>query len=173
MSAETEFADPKAIGHDVESLVVDALDALEAADDLDDHHDAVASALLDPALVETTVPVVWAGVPTVATGTRLEIKAAKRSTSNGTGSVPGRWHFKGRDDGQHAALLEDGALYLLALYDQPGAGDSRRLLALVVVPATLLDEHLSGRWYDVDREEGTVAQLHWNHIIDGTEVFDE
>lgn len=173
MSVESDWADPKAIGLDVEQLVVDAVDVLEGADDLDDHHDAVATGLLDPALVDVDVPVIWSGVATVAKGTRLEIKAAKRRTSNGSGSVPGRWCFKGRDDGQHAALLEDGAMYALAVYDEPAATDARRLLAIVIVPATLVDELLDERWYDVDRDEGTAAQMHWNQVIDAeSEVFE-
>ncbi|EMA01805.1 heat shock protein DnaJ domain protein [Haloarcula vallismortis ATCC 29715] len=35
-----------------------------------------------------------------------------------------------------------------------------------VVPASIVDEHLRGRWYDVDRSEVTCAQLRWSEILD-------
>ncbi|QIO23562.1 hypothetical protein [Haloarcula sp. JP-L23] len=50
MSSATELADPKAIGLDVEDLVVGAVDALAAAEDDDAHHDAVVTELLCPSV---------------------------------------------------------------------------------------------------------------------------
>ncbi|WP_277542925.1 hypothetical protein [Haloarcula laminariae] len=154
----------KAIGEDVEALVVSAVDGLDAEPDEDAHHDATVEALLAPSLVETAVPVTWAGTPLVEIGTHVEIKACKRWTSNGTHDIRGRWLCKGREDGQHAALLDDGAVYVLAVYEVTPAGE-KVLWALVVIPASLLDEHLRGSWYGVDRREGSIARLSWTALL--------
>jgi len=157
-------AQAKAIGHDIEDLVLAQLDALVPALDDDAHHDATVETLLDPSLVETDVPIIWAGIPLVETGTKVEIKACKRWTSNGTHDIRGRWLYKGRDDGQHAALLDDGAVYVLAVYEETPASE-KVLWALIVIPASLLDEHLRGRWTGVDRREGSVAKLSWGAML--------
>ena len=96
------LATAKAIGTAIEDLVADDLCGLELALDEDAHHDAVVSELLCPSLVEATVPVVFAGIPLVEVGTRVEIKACVRRDDH---DRRGRWLLKGRDDGQHAALL--------------------------------------------------------------------
>lgn len=158
------FADPKVIGTDIEDLVVDAVDCLEANPDEDDHFDAVVDGVLWPRTLEAGFPVIWAGIPLVEDGTQIEIKACVQERSNGTRDSPGAWCFKGRDDGQHASLLDSAAMYALALYRD--ASSARELLAIVVIPASILDEHLRGRWFDVDRREGTCAQLSWPTLID-------
>ena len=157
-------AQAKAIGHDVEALVLAQLDGLVAAVDEDAHHDAVAETVLAPSLVTTEVPVTWAGIPLVETGTRVEIKACKRWTSNGTHDIRGRWLCKGRDDGQHAALVDAAAVYVLAVYEVTPSGE-KALWRLVFIPASLLDEHLRGRWTGVDRREGSVAKLSWGAML--------
>lgn len=170
------LAKAKAIGEDVEQLAVDALEPLEAVGDLDDHHDAVAESLLDPALLDAEIPVIWIGIPTIERGTKIEIKTVQRWTSNGAHSIRGRWHFKGRNDGQHARLLEEGAVYALAIHES-GVNSSRRLLALILIPASIVDELLRERWYGVDRHEGTVARLSWTRVLDAddaeTEIFEQ
>ncbi|RLM33500.1 MULTISPECIES: hypothetical protein [unclassified Haloarcula] len=158
------FAQPKAIGTDIETLVVNALGVLDAADNDDAHHDAVTAGLLEPSSLDARVPVVFAGTPLVEAGTLVEIKAAKRWTSNGSGDVRGRWVLKGRDAGQHATLLDSAAIYALTVYETT-PDDERRLLAIAIIPATLLDEHLRGRWRDTDRREGTLAKLGWPHVL--------
>lgn len=162
--SSVDFADPKAIGLDVETLVINEIDALTEADDDDAHHDAVITELLDPTLVDADIPVLFAGTPLVAVGERVEIKAAKRWTSDGPGRSRGRWVLKGRDDGQHRALLDDGAVYALAVYDETPS-DERVLVAIAIIPASLLDEHLRGRWRETDRREGTLAKLGWPHVL--------
>lgn len=163
--AESEFADPKAIGLDVEDLVVGAVDDLEAAGDDNAHHDAVVTGLLCPSLVDADVPVVFCGTPLVQVGDRVEIKACKRWTSDGARRSRGRWVLKGRDDGQHAALLDGADYYALAVYDETPGGE-RVLAAVGIIPASLLDEHLRGRWRETDRREGTLAKLGWPHVLD-------
>jgi hypothetical protein len=93
--------------------------------------------------------------------TRVEIKATQRTVSNGAGETqPGRWY---RKRAQHDRLLAEQGCYLLALYDNTGA--SRELTQLVFTLAAVVDECLTGRWYDVDRSEGRVAQLAWPHLL--------
>jgi len=155
----------KAIGTDVETLVVDALAPLSHADDPDAHHDAETTSLLDPTTVaDAVVPVTFAGIPLVESGTEVEIKACAKSHSNGDRTTPGRWTFKGRDDGQHDELLRENAVYVLAVYEETDNG-ARELVALAVIPASLLDEKIRESWYDIDRHEGTLARLSWHHII--------
>lgn len=153
----------KEIGADVEDLVDDQLEAIELVLDEHSHHDAVVAGLLCPSLVNATVPVIWAGTPLVESGTQVEIKGCTLWTD---GETPrrGRWLLKGRDDGQHASLLDNGAVYVLAVYD--GTGASRSLVAIAIIPAALLDEHLRGRWWSTDRSEGTFARLGWPHVFD-------
>lgn len=162
----------KGIGLDVETLVVDAIDALEPAVEPDAHHDAVATGLIDPTTTsDADVPVVFAGVPLVESGVEVEIKACAVSHSNGDRETAGRWVMKGRDDGQHDALLDDGSMYALAVYNETDGG-ARELLAIAIIPASLLDEHLRGRWYSIDRCEGHLARLGWTHVLPETTVLE-
>ena len=161
-------AQAKAIGTDIEDLVADAIAGLDLALDAEAHHDAVASDLLAPSLVDANVPVIFAGIPLVAVGTKVEIKACVRRDGS---DRRGRWVIKGRDDGQHDALLADGAMYALAVYDEAGA--AKELLAVAIIPASLLDEHLRGSWWETDRHEGTFARLGWPHVLDAEVVEDD
>lgn len=156
------FAQPKAIGTDIETLVVDAISTLDAAADEDDHFDAVTTGLFEPSTVSAGVPVRWA-TPLVEVGSRLEIKACVRHRSKGSATAHGSWCFKGRENGQHGWLVEQAETYLLAVYESDAA---KELVAIAVVPASIIDEHLRGRWYDVDRREETCAQLRWSIILD-------
>jgi len=164
MSTDSQaLAAAKAIGTDVERLVCDAL-AVEAVARDDAHHDAETSGLLAPDTVDAPFPVVFVGTPLVAVGSDVEIKACKRRTSDGSRSRSGRWNFKGRDDGQHATLLDRAAYYALTVYDngEDGSAASRRVLAVALVPASLVDTVLADRWLEVDRAEGTMARLPWS-----------
>ena len=154
-------AHAKAIGTDIEDLVADDLGGLRLALDAEAHHDAVVTDLLAPSLVTASVPVIFAGIPLVETGTKVEIKACVRRDGS---ERRGRWVIKGRETGQHASLLDDGAMYALAVYDDDGA--AKELLAVVIIPASLLDEHLRGSWYGIDRHEETFAKLGWPHLLD-------
>ncbi|MFD1601044.1 hypothetical protein [Halobellus rarus] len=154
----------KEIGVDVEFLVVDALGPVRIADESHAFYDAVTTDVLAPDTVAGDVPIRF-GVPLVEAGIEIETKSAKRRTSNGGGqTIRGRWLFKGCDDGQHAALLDANAYYALSVYDDVD-GD-RELLAVAVVPASIVDELLEGSWYSIDRDEGTLARLSWSRIFD-------
>ncbi|WP_135304131.1 hypothetical protein [Haloarcula amylovorans] len=165
MSTDT-LADPKAIGTDVETLVIDAIDVLDAAVDADDHYDAVTTGLFEPSTIDAGVPVRWA-TPLVESEERLEIKACVLERSKGTATAHGSWCFKGRDTGQHRWLVDESAVYVLAVYE---SGAAKELVAVAVVPASIIDEHLRGRWYAVDRREGTCAQLRWSNVLDAAVV---
>ncbi|WP_144900898.1 hypothetical protein [Halobellus captivus] len=166
MSTEVSprVARAKEIGVDVEFRVVDALGPVRVADDSDAYYDAVTTSVLAPDTVAGDLPIRF-GVPLLEVGTEIETKSAKRRTSNGGDqTIAGRWLFKGRDDGQHAKLLEASAYYALSVYDDVD-GD-RELLAVAVVPASIVDELLRDRWYSIDRSEGTLARLSWTHVFD-------
>ena len=159
------LADPKAIGEDVESLVIDAVDGLAPAVDPEDWYDAHAETVLGPRT--TPDDLLFGSIPVVEAGTRIEIKACKRTVSNGAqASRPGRWLLQ---TDQHEQLLDDGALYLLAVYEEIEA--TKRLETMLIVPASIIDEILKDRWYEVDRHESAVAQLPWPHVL-GEEVDD-
>lgn len=157
-----KLAQAKRIGWDIEDLVVAAVDDLRHADDPDAHHDAVTESVLDPRTLDAPVPVTW-GTPLVLADALVEVKAAVLERSNGDRTTPGQWAFKGRDDGQHRALLAASGYYALAVYTED-AGD-RSLAALAFVPATVVDGRLAGSWYGIDRHEGTRANLAWPHIF--------
>ncbi|QLG62221.1 hypothetical protein [Halorarum salinum] len=157
------LAHAKAIGHDVEEFVVDAIDAFELAYETDVHHDAIVTEPVSCDLEAAGgVPVVFVGLVTLEADQLVEVKACVRSASNGDATTPGRWLFKGADEGQHGALVDEDAVYALTVYD--GEGASRELLA--IVPADVVDELISDSWYGVDRRENWVAKLGWTHVLD-------
>jgi hypothetical protein len=165
MSSELppQLARAKDIGVDVEFQVVDALGPVRVADDPDAFYDAVTTGLLAPDTVAGDVPVRFA-VPLLEVGVEIETKTAKRRTSNGgSETIPGRWSFRGRDDGQHAALLKASAYYALSVYDD--VDGQRTLLKVALIPASLVDELLRDRWYTIDRHEGTLARLSWTKVF--------
>jgi hypothetical protein len=103
-------------------------------------------------------------IAVVEPDTDVEIKAAKRRT-DATGTPRGRWFFKGCEDGQHHELVQEGAMYLLAVYEEDDDGE-REVVAMLLVPATVMDEVLRGRWYESGRCEGLVSKLTWTALID-------
>ena len=159
--ASPALAHAKRIGVDVEDLVIEAVDELERAEDQQAHHDAETVALITPSSVDGLT---LGSIPLVETETEVEIKAARLRTES-AGTPRGRWFFKGRDDGQHAALLDSAAMYLLAVYDEDDE-DEREVVAMVLLPATIVDDLLRGRWYDSHRCEGKVAKLTWSALVD-------
>jgi hypothetical protein len=156
------LADPKAIGEDIEALVVDTIDGLAAAADPDDWYDAVATTVIGPRTAPEAL--IFGSILVVEADTRIEIKACKRRVSNGDRDRPGNWLFQ---IDQHEQLLADNAIYLLAVYEETGG--AKHLDTMLAVPASILDEILVEQWYDVDRHEGQVAQLPWPHVL-GAEV---
>ncbi|WP_435145946.1 hypothetical protein [Halobaculum sp. P14] len=154
------LAAAKRIGTDVEALVVESVQALRAVpDSAAEHYDAVAVQVID-GHAGTRL----GGTPLLPRGAEVEIKAAREQTSNGSVNTPGRWYFRGGDTGQHASLVQDAAYYALAVYRE---GLNRVLLDVVLVPASLVDELLRGRWYDSGNTDGQVAKLGWPSVFGG------
>lgn len=166
--ASPALAHAKRIGEDVEDLVVDAVDALAPADDPQAHHDAETIAVITPS---ADGQLTLGSIAVVEPDTDVEVKSAIRRTE-AAGTPRGRWFFKGRDDGQHDALVRSGALYLLAVYGEDDDGE-RELLAMLLVPATVIDEVLRGRWYESGRREGLVAKLTWTALIDPDDLDED
>ncbi len=157
--ASRNLAANKALGEDIEGLVIQRVAGLEAAGERDAYHDAVAVSAIGP---QPAVGLRLGSICVLEAGTRVEIKAARRRVSAGTEERDGLWLFK-RD--QHDRLVDRAESYLLAVYaDAPSAGGEIR--ALLLVPASVIDELLSGRWYTVDRCEGEIAQLPWSTVLD-------
>jgi hypothetical protein len=164
MSRSDRLAQAKAIGEDVETLVIGAVEGLQAAVDPGDWFDAVVETTVGP---RTTDLVTFSSIPVLEREKRVEIKACKRRVSNGDrGDRPGRWAFQ---IDQHERLIAAGAVYLLAVYEE--VVGTKQLVDMLAVPASILDEVLVDRWYDVDRHEGAVAQVDWPQVI-GREVAD-
>lgn len=160
----SRLAKAKEIGVDVEFLVVRAIEGVRLADDPDAFFDAETTSVLDQRTLAEVVAVPVAMVtPLVEADTKVEIKATIPQSSNGAATTAGRWAFKGREDGQHAKLLDAAGYYALAVYDDTG---DRELVALALLPATVVDDLLEGRWYDIDRDEDTMARLGWTHVLD-------
>jgi hypothetical protein len=79
------------------------------------------------------------------------------------GGQRGRFYFRPE---QHAELLEEGGVYLFAVCD---ADPERELLALKVVPATVVDDALLS-WIDGGDGRSDFAQLAWSRIFASEEV---
>lgn len=159
------LAHAKRIGTDVEELVLDAVEALAPADDSQAHHDAETIAALTPSADDGLQ---FGSIAVVEPDTEVEIKAAKLRT-DASDTPRGRWFFKGCEDGQHHELVSKGAMYLLTVYDEDEDGE-RALLAMLLVPATVVDEVLRGRWYESGRREGLVSKLTWSALIDPSDL---
>lgn len=159
------LAHAKRIGNDVEDLVLDAVEALAPADDSQAHHDAVTVAVLTPSAADDLQ---FGSIEVVEPDTEVEVKAAKVRT-DATDTPRGRWFFKGCEDGQHHELVQSDAMYLLAVYDEHDNGE-RELLAMLLIPASIIDEVLRGRWYESGRREGLVSKLTWSALIDPSDL---
>ncbi|RQG94068.1 hypothetical protein [Natrarchaeobius chitinivorans] len=159
MSSRTsELESPKASGDALEAELIQTIDALEyVGDRTATWHDARTTTLLEPAL---SLP--FYGIVVVEADVPVEIKGCQIETSNGAGSTHGRFYVKRE---AHQQLLEAAGMYLFVVYvPRPGLPQ----VARAVVPATIVDELLSDRWYDVggSRSENEVAKLAWSHVID-------
>ncbi|QLH83383.1 hypothetical protein [Halosimplex pelagicum] len=153
----------KAIGDSVEAVVINAEPRLEAVgDSVATWHDAVTLKCLSPSYERPIY-----AIPVVDSGVETEIKGAAVVRSNGTRQSPGHWYIK---RGAHEKLKDAGGVYLLAVY---GLRESTPILRSVIIPATVLDDVLEGRWYEVDiegRSEKEVVQLTWTTLIDRERV---
>ncbi|MHC3439216.1 hypothetical protein ACYJ1Y_14275 [Natrialbaceae archaeon A-gly3] len=162
MSRASELESPKASGDALEAEIVQVVDALEyVGDRTATWHDAKTTAVLEP-----SQDLLFFGVCVVEPEVPVEIKGCQIETSNGSGSTRGRFYVKRE---AHERLLEAAGMYLLAVYlPRPGLPQVVR----GIVPATLVDELLRGRWYDVggDRSEEEVAKLAWSHVFNPDRV---
>lgn len=149
---------PKRLGDDLEAALVAHHDPLRAVpDDVCEWHDAYVDGLWTPS---GRLP--YIGICVVEDSAPVEVKTAKRTTSNGDRETPGRWYIK---QDSHQRLLDADGVYLLAVYTDVDDGDACRLVAQLVIPASLLDPHLEDRWYDSGRREGMVAKLGFPNVI--------
>lgn len=156
------LASSKASGDALEAAVVQAVDALEyVSDRAATWHDARTTSLLTPS---DRLP--FYSIAVVEPDTAVEIKGCQVRTSNGDRPTRGRFYVKRR---AHERLLEAAGMYLLVVYvPRPGLPQVARAL----VPASIVDELLRGRWYDVagKRSENEVAKLAWSHVIEPASV---
>jgi len=158
----TALKSSKAIGSSVEGAAINAEPALEYVGDSEaTWHDAQTIECWSPT---TRRP--FLGTPVVESHTPVEIKGCCVVRSNGTRQRPSQWYVK---RSAHERLLDAAGVYLLAVY---APRDETPILRSVVIPASLLDEHLDGSWYDVqgDRSEREVAELTWTNVIDRERV---
>ncbi|AFO55972.1 MULTISPECIES: hypothetical protein [unclassified Natrinema] len=157
-SRASELESPKASGDALEGEIIQAVDALEyVSDHTATWHDARTTAVL-----EASHSLPFYGIVLVEPDVPVEIKGCQIETSNGDRSTRGRFYVK---RAAHDQLLEAGGMYLFVVYlPRPGLPQ----VARAVVPATLVDELLAGRWYEVggSRSESEVAKLAWSHVID-------
>ncbi|WP_247002301.1 hypothetical protein [Halosolutus gelatinilyticus] len=163
MSSRTSpLESPKASGDAIEAAVVQDVTELEyIGDRTASWHDARTSALLEP---RRSLP--FYGIVLVETGVPIEIKGCQIETSNGSRSTRGRFYVK---RAAHEQLVDAAGMYLFVVYlPRPGLPQ----VARAIVPASIVDELLAGRWYDVDgsRSEQEVAKLAWSHVIDPANV---
>ncbi|WP_137289514.1 hypothetical protein [Natronorubrum halophilum] len=157
-SRRSALESSKASGDALEAEIVQVIDALEyVSDHTATWHDAKTSTLLE---ASRSLP--FYGIVLVEPETPIEIKGCQIETSNGDRSTRGRFYVK---RAAHEQLLEAAGMYLLVVYlPRPGLPQ----VARAIVPATLVDELLADRWYDVggSRSEQEVAKLAWSHVID-------
>lgn len=152
----------KDIGSSVESTVIDSDPGIRyVRDSVASWYDALAVEVLEPTLDRP-----FYGLCLVEPGTEVEIKGAAVVRSNGSYDRPGHWYIKRN---AHERLLDAGGVYLLSVY---GLRPETPILSSCVIPASLLDEVLSGSWYsvDADRSEDEVVQLTWSRLIDREDV---
>lgn len=149
----------KGSGWAIEHLSIETVDELDpVSDNVAEWHDARVDGLLEP-----SEDLEFYGLLVLEDGTPVEIKGARVEISNGPGSVvSGRWFIK---RAAHDRLLEAGGAYLLVVYDPALDGE---IVSRAIVPATVVDGLLEGRWSDVDadRSEDVVAKLSWRDVLD-------
>lgn len=154
-------APSKAAGEDVEAEVIQRVPELEFVSDRTARwHDARVNGLLEP-----SATVAFGDVLLLEDGTPVEIKGAQRRLNGGQ---RGRYYIRQR---QHERLVAEGASYLFAVYDPR----SRDVLAMLVVPASIVDHVLPEGWTSVggDRREKGYRQLAWSRLIDPGRVEGE
>lgn len=158
MSVEDQLAANKAAGQLVERLVTQCVPSLRLVpDDVAQHYDAVATALVTP---HAELPLV--GICLLERGTVVEIKSVVRRTATGE---RGRFYFRAE---QHRRLIEAAGVYCFAVCEN---APERDLLRLKIVPATLVDELLpADPWLDGGSGRPDYAQLTWSRLFAPAEI---
>ncbi|WP_435067686.1 hypothetical protein [Haloplanus sp. C73] len=145
----------KRAGERVETHVVSRVTELNLVpDDVAIEYDAVATTAVYPA---SDLPMV--GLCVVNRGTPVEIKSVVRRMSTGE---RGRFYLRPE---QHKALVDAGGVYLFAVC----TSDDRDVLALKIVPATVLED-LIPSWLDGGDGRSDYSQLAWTNVFDVCEV---
>jgi hypothetical protein len=152
------LAPNKLAGLSVEEQVIDAVGGLRPADDPDAHFDAVCEAALRP-----SSSLVFASICVLERHTLVEIKS---SLTRYTSGCRGRFYF--RPD-QHENLLRDGGVYLFAVCGRDRPHGERDVLAMKIVPASIVDE-LIPEWFKGGDGRSSYAQLAWSRIFHPSEV---
>jgi hypothetical protein len=144
----------KAAGEAIEAEVLELVPALRyVGDHTAEWHDARVDGLFEP-----SDRVTFGSTPLLEDGTPVEIKAAQRRLASG---ARGRFYICQR---QHEHLVDASAAYLFAVYDPR----DQRVLAMLAVPASIIDELLPDGWTSVegDRSEVGYRQLAWSRLLD-------
>jgi len=156
VGVSSQAAPQKRAGERVEGAVIDRVTGLgNVPDAVAQHYDAVAVDFVTPA---HDLPFV--GVCLLERGTRVEIKSTIARLASG---ARGRFYFRPR---QHDALLAVDGVYALAVCEPK---PTRRILALKIVPAVVLDDALPN-WFAGGDGRSDYAQLAWSNIFAPTEV---
>ncbi|WP_132060222.1 hypothetical protein [Halorussus amylolyticus] len=158
MSDTASTPSSKRSGELVEAEVVELVPELTYVSDREaEWHDARVTALLEP-----SEDITFCSINLLATGVPVEIKAAQFRLASGRS---GRFFIRQR---QHQRLLNANGAYLLAVYDPRG----HHVLAMAVIPASILDEVLPDGWTEVhgDRAERGYRQLAWSRVLDSETV---
>lgn len=148
------LARSKRIGESVEGAVIQAVPELTPVSARDAHVDARVETTIDPS---ERVPTV--ALPVVERGTELEIKSCSVVVT--IDQSRGRFYLR---ETQHEYLLEVGGSYLFAVTPPHDSTP----LALKIVPATIVDDVISG-WIDPDGRED-YAQVSWGRVFDSEEL---
>ena len=112
-------------------------------------------------LVEATPELPIAGMCLLEVGTLVEIKSAMVRLNDGS---RGRYYLR---EGQHAKLVNDGAVYLFAVCVP---NPDRDILALKAVPATRVEEIVDGDWRAAGEGRPRCYQLSWGRVFHASEV---
>lgn len=156
--------DMKTIGELVEDRVIESVEGLRAAEERDDHYDAVVDGRID------AEPAVYVDAPTdeLDDGTRVEIKACLRVQSDG---AKGRFYIREK---QHRTLLDHDGVYLLVVYDVPVESVSHidpediEVAGFVIATAETV-ERVRNPWYETENREA-YTQIAWsNFSFDGVD----
>ncbi|WP_423745087.1 hypothetical protein V5735_03415 (plasmid) [Haladaptatus sp. SPP-AMP-3] len=143
-------------GETAASAVLDLVPELVHVPDTEaEHYDARASTLVEP-----SSKLAFSGICLLEKHVVVEIKST--IVVYGANQSRGRFYLR---RGQHEKLLDDAGVYLFAVCEPT---PDRTVIAMKVIPATLVDELVSS-WIEPDGR-ATYAQLAWSRIFAREEV---